>query len=312
VKPILGINLPWFFGAYGHDLAPNERHPTWGSDFDTMRAYRPLIEARELGFDAVRVWLCECGEGIVTKEGRVAGVHPSLSEAVRVIQECAKLAGLRIYWTLLDGNSWQREGDALTHRVVADAEETARFARLVAAPLARLFDPALTLAVEVVNEPEAMTAECMADSRSTPVGWAELGRAVRTIGDALRAERGALVTAGTMHVFLPKLLGAEPRVDAIDLHMYHAAGGLPSREDLVRYTRVDAVGALPLIAGECGMPEEQADITPIENYLYNADSRAYSAAFLWRLEGVMVDTGSPERHVTSVGKRVRSVLRDRH
>ena len=43
---LVGVNLPWLFGAYGHDLATTEMHPDWGHDFDAFRAYRPLVEAQ--------------------------------------------------------------------------------------------------------------------------------------------------------------------------------------------------------------------------------------------------------------------------
>ena len=102
---IFGINLPWLDGAYGHDLAPNEQRPTWPVDFSTLRAYRPLVEARDLGFEAVRVWLCENGEGIVTEGGWPARPHPRLLEGIDILQECARLLGIRIYWTLL---GWSR------------------------------------------------------------------------------------------------------------------------------------------------------------------------------------------------------------
>src|SRR4051812_21561683 len=43
-RTLFGVNLPWFFGAYGHDLAINENVPDWGCDFDSFKSYRPLIE----------------------------------------------------------------------------------------------------------------------------------------------------------------------------------------------------------------------------------------------------------------------------
>jgi hypothetical protein len=307
-----GVNLPWLDGAYGHDLAPNEQRHDWPVDFSALRAYRPLIEAADLGFEGVRVWLCENGEGIVTEGGRPARPHPALLDRVDVIQECARLLGLRVYWTLLDGNAWRREGDALTHAILSDAEACARFAGEVAAPLARRFDPEVTFGVEVVNEPEALSPSCV-EPRGEGVPWEVLARSIHRIGDALRAARpGAMVTAGTLHTYLGDLLRGDPGVDAIDLHAYHLRGGLPSREDLARVTgdRRLADGSIPLLAGECGIPDDApAEALPaLKNYVYNARQNGYDAVFLWRLEGVLVSTATPDRHVTQLGSHLRAIL----
>jgi hypothetical protein len=311
-SPIFGINLPWFDGAYGHDLAPNERIPTWPVGFSPLRAYRPLIEAADLGFEVVRVWLCESGEGIVTEGGRAARPHPALLDRIDVLQECARLLGIRVYWTLLDGNAWRREGDALTHAILSDAEACAAFAEAVAAPIVRRLDPALTFGVEVVNEPEALCPICVKPS-SEGVPWETLGRSIRRIGDALRAAQpGTLVTAGTLHTFLGDLLRADPGVGAVDIHSYHLSGGLPSRADLAESSGDRRVldGAVPLIAGECGIPDgAPAEALPhLKNYVYNAKRNGYDAAFLWRLEKVLIDTGSPDRTETDLGSHLRAIL----
>ena len=31
--PVLGVNLPWFLGGYGHDLGRNESFPHWPDTF---------------------------------------------------------------------------------------------------------------------------------------------------------------------------------------------------------------------------------------------------------------------------------------
>lgn len=311
---VFGINLPWLDGAYGHDMAPNERLPTWPVDFKALRSYRPLVEARELGFEAVRVWLCENGEGIVTEGGRPARPHPRLVEGVQVLQECAGLLGVRIYWTLLDGNSWRREGDGITHAVMADPESCARFAEGVAAALVRKMDPAVTFGVEVVNEPEALSTTCV-NPREEGVPWEVLARSIRTIGDAIRsAQPGTVVTAGTLHTMLDELYRWEPRLDAVDLHAYHLGGGLPTREEVAKATgdkRV-AEGAVPVFAGECGVPDDAPPEArgALKHYVYNARRNGYDAAFLWRLESVLVDAKAEGRPVTELGSEFRAIVEE--
>ena len=109
-RALLGVNLPYFYGAYGHDLAPSARFPDWPCDFDALRGYRPLLEAKAIGLDAVRIWLCEGAEGLLLDtRGHVAGVHPALLQSIVMLEEAAAIAGVRVYWSLLDANAASRE-----------------------------------------------------------------------------------------------------------------------------------------------------------------------------------------------------------
>lgn len=318
--PLFGINLPWFDGAYGHDMAKNPRLADWPVKFDATRAYRPLIEARDLGFSAVRVWLCENAEGIVVddRDGMPVRAHDQLLENVRVVQECAKLVGLRVYWTLLDGNSWGREGDVLSHAILKGGDACARFADGVAAQIAKVIDPEVTFAMEVVNEPEALTPDCVKpELTADAIGWDAMAKSIARIGDSIRAARpGTSVTAGTLHMYLPQLLRAEPKLDAIDLHAYHINGGLPSREDLAKYTGDDRFTnrSIPLIAGECGLPDDAPgdSMNALTHFVFNAEQYGYDAAFLWRLEKVLVDTSDKARRpFTAVASDLEKLLTPR-
>ncbi|HJK91608.1 MAG TPA: hypothetical protein RMH85_28110 [Polyangiaceae bacterium LLY-WYZ-15_(1-7)] len=317
---LVGVNTPYLQGEYGHDLAPNGRFPEWPVAFSEMAAYRPLIEAAELGFDAIRLWLCENGEGIVLDErGAIAGVHADLLKAVEIVSEAAALHGLRVYWSLLDGNAIAREADPVTRAIVTDGDARARFAEKVVAPIAGLLDPRLTVALEIVNEPETGTEACMRDSDEVAEGaeavtWEQLGATIRLAGDAARAEGVAHVTAGTMHVFLPELWKVDPRLDAVDVHVYHPRGGLPSRADLAAYVGDDALKdpALPLFGGECGIPKGADESTlPLLNYVHNAEAAGYDGVFLWQLEGDLVDKGAPKRPITELGWEAKRLLAER-
>ncbi len=316
---LAGVNLPVLGGAYNHDLAPNARYPGWPCEFRPVQAYRYLAVCRSLGFRGVRLWLCEDGEGVrLDGRGRPAGPAPELLDAVRAIQDGAGLLDLRLYWTLLDGNSWRRNGDALTGRIAADRGEARRFAELVAAPLAAELRPEATVALEAVSEPESLSAEVVGPEG---LSWETIVASVRVMREVLHQARpGVPVTCGTQAVFLPGLLadlaaGGDAPVDAVDLHVYHPDGGLPSRADLP----VD-IGELPLLAGECGLSDRGAPgrSSYLLHYLYNARALGYGAAFLWKLEGeehLVTTTGGadPSRArfaSTPLGDQARRLLVD--
>lgn len=309
-----GVNVPYLRGEYGHDLAENGRFPTWPCRFDPTHAYRPLIEARRIGFSAVRMWLCENAEGIeVDDAGRVVGVRERLLESVKIIQEAARLHGLSLYFCLLDGNAWPRESDTITRSILAERDQAARFAEHVVAKIAATLDPATTLALEIVNEPESSTAACIGDPAVEPIEWEDIGRAIGLARAAAHAELRVPITSGTTKAFLPKLWRSGAELDAIDVHVYHEDGGIPSREDLARDAGDGAIldPSLPIIGGELGIPKDPGprEPTSLANYLHNASRLGYAAAFLWQLEGDLIARDQPKRPRTWLGEQVAVTLR---
>lgn len=230
-RTLVGVELPWFAGAYGHDMAPNERREGWPSDFDAFKAYGALVEARDLGFEAVRVWLCEAGEGIVTRDGAVEGVHPALLASVKAVEEGARLAGLRVAWTLLDGNADGAEDRAFFRALV---KAPGSFAERVAAVVAKALSPDVTLAVELMHAPEALV------DGSDGVTWEAMAAFLRASADAVRAARpGMLVTVGTRPEHRARLAGAG--LDAIETDLSDRAVAGP-RFGRCESVNEDAIG----------------------------------------------------------------------
>ncbi len=318
MRSLLGVNLPYFGDSYAHDMAKNARLEGWPCDFHLGRAHEPLVLARTLGLEAVRIWLCEGGEGIdLDDRGRVSGVKPELLDAIKGVQAGAAIAGLRIYWGLLDANGPMRDGDMLTHGILADADQSARFAEKVAAKIAAVLDDRISLGVDVINEPETVTVDCADLKRDHAPGfvaWETIGSVIGRTRAAIKAERPSLlVTSGTTRHFLPKLWRAGATLDALDLHVYHLDGGLPPRAALIDFVGDPAIADIPLIAGECGIPKEpvRGDERAIVNYLFNADKGDYAAVFLWKLYGDLYTPTSPRPELTGVGAAVREAISTR-
>ncbi|MBK8168959.1 MAG: hypothetical protein IPK60_01290 [Sandaracinaceae bacterium] len=315
MRSLLGANLPYFFGSYAHDLATNARFADWPCDFRDAAAYGPLLETRALGLEAVRIWLCEGAEGVeIDKQGRVTGVQRILLDRIKQLEEGALVAGVRIYFTLLDANSALRDNDEITYSIFADADQAKRFAEHVAAPIAKILDPRVTIGLEIANEPETLTTDCPDEpntSKSPPLSWEAMGRTIAFARGAAMAERAdLLVTAGTTHVFLPKLWQSGAELSAVDIHFYHAGGGLPSRQDLATYVGDPRILELPLIAGECGIPKVPGPDEPFSllNFIFSADRNDYQAAFLWKLEGDLINSSYKPRPPTELGLALRDAL----
>jgi len=310
---LIGVNACYLRGDYGHDLAVNPRFSDWPVSFDPMHAYAPFVEAKKIGFDAVRIWLCENAEGIVVDgSGAITGVHETLLDALQVLQEGAALHGLYLYPSLLDGNAWPREGDPITRSILEGGDQAARFAEHVVAPIARVLSPTLTLALEIVNEPETSSPECADTSERDPLSWEGIGRAIGLASESARAAAPHVITAGTGQVFLPSLWNADPALTAVDVHIYHPEGGMPSKTELAERAGDPRILELPLFCGEAGIPKED-DAPPkgLFNYVFNADRLGYDATFLWQLEGDLIDKSGKRRVTTDLGLDLAHVLAER-
>jgi hypothetical protein len=236
-----------------------------------MLVYGQLLEARNLGYRAVRIWLCEGAEGILMDDEEISGLHPVLIESVAIIQEAAALSGLRLYWTLLDAHSCARTGERVTRAILTEPNQTARFADLVAAPLSGHLDRHLTLAVEVVNEPESLLPPDHGEPEQL-AQWLRCSAAIKTIGDAIRSEQsGTLISSGSDLESLSKLWSSGPGLDLIDVHV-KGDSPLRSRQELISQLAISEAQArsIPLIGG-CFKGSSSHN---------HAD---YDAIFRWRL-----------------------------
>jgi len=94
--------------------------------------------------------------------------------------------------------------------------------------------------------------------------------------------------------------------------MYHAEGGLPTRAELLRYVGTPSDSTLRIVAGECGVPKPCDDpSTALCNYVVNADKQGYDAAFLWKLEGDLVDPKAAGRPRTGAARALAHTLKTR-
>src|SRR5437762_3500669 len=146
----IGVNLPWFGGAYGHDLGRNQAYSDWPVWYDPVKVSELLGFVRSFGIRLVRIWLFEEGEGIEAGE-------PFLRN-LRDLVERIQAAGLRVYWTLLDANAARGEWDRVTRRILTEPEAALRFVSGALAAAAPIIGE-VAWAIDLCNEPEAVAGK---------------------------------------------------------------------------------------------------------------------------------------------------------
>src|SRR5689334_11372577 len=121
----VGLNVPWFGGAYGHDLGRNSAYPEWPVWYNSGGVEATLDRIESAGVQLVRIWLFEEGEGIVR------GADMSVDELfLRNLEDLCGLLAARefeVYWTLFDANSARGRWDRITAPILTHPDRAAAF-----------------------------------------------------------------------------------------------------------------------------------------------------------------------------------------
>jgi hypothetical protein len=253
----LGVNLPWFAGAYGHDLGPNRAYPDWPVWYDPAGVDAALDQVAALGVRLARVWLFEEGEGIdISGRMRVDDVF------LRNLEDLAsRLAarGVRVYWTLFDANSARGRWDRATAPVLTRADTAAEFSSEVLSAVAPLIRET-AWAVDLCNEPEAIVAGRSGNGTDWGWRWQDLFPAMAVLRDEVRARApGVPVSIGSGYHNERNVI--EGRYDALDLDFldFHCYG-----------ETIPAPAGRPVVLGEIG---RALDAVPVD--------LGYHAALVW-------------------------------
>lgn len=294
-RPVqLGVNLPWFHGAYGHDLGPNQACPDWPVAFDPGEVERLLDQFAAFGVRLLRIWLFEQGEGLRhSPRGRVEELDVRFLRNLERLCGLLSARGMAVYWTLLDANSPFRNTDRVTYPILTDPGAAEAFCALAAGPVLEVVAPT-AWAIDMCNEPEGIIAGRFGNGTPYGVTWPEVTPSLRTIAAAVRRlapqVRVSVGSGFTEQVnlrdngdFLPLAL----ELDFLDYHSYKRG-----RLVLPRTSCLNAATAhLPVVLGELGYgvaaerrtcrnawAKGQEDLS---GKLHQIADRGYEAAFLW-------------------------------
>jgi hypothetical protein len=297
--PEVGINLPWLFGAYGHDLGPNQATPDWPVSYDA----RPLEELLDFlsgfGIRLIRFWLFEQAEGLLTDgHARVTDVDAVFLKNLSNLCQQLKHRGFRVYWTLLDANGIYRNNDHVTRSIMTDPVCADAFGQTALATVLPIVKD-VAWGIDICNEPEAAISGMHGNGTDSGSGWDEVAGALEIVtAHVRRLCPNLMISIGSGYSEhrnlrdLPVYRRLGGNLDFLDYHTYQ-----PGRRILHRRSCVAPWSEnRPFVLGEVGaaVTEEQRDSpaawrnaqAELAFKLHRLVDMQYSAAFLWYLSSL--------------------------
>lgn len=293
---LIGVNVPWFHGAYGHDLGVNQAYPNWPVAYDSDRVEQLLSLLNGFGVQTIRTWLFESGEGLAYNwSGKVLGIDPTFMCNLEDLIRRIRAANMRVYWTLLDGNSVFYQDDGLTKSLLNNVRQASFFCDNALAPVLQIISE-VCWAIDLCNEPEAIIAGSMGNGTDFGMRWCDIAPSLLAIAETVRRHLpGVPLGIGSgfqEHRNLEQgvygRLGLD--LDFLDYHTYLENGHVTSREELAIDSRICC------ILGEVGVDVLDRDRSSISSWrkaqqdlmrkIYKISVDQYDAAFLWCITDV--------------------------
>jgi hypothetical protein len=280
---ILGVNLAWLDGAFGHDFGHDPRHPDWGVAYDPDHIDALLGFAEAAGVRLLRVWVFESCEGLMFDAGGVTtGIDPTfLANFDDFVRRRVPAHDVKLYLTLLAAQSL---ADCPAAPVLpAGPARDELFARALRPFVARYGDSPWVWGIDLMNEPEAAVGGSTGnwgDGTSWDVMRDFLAAGARLVREAAP---GVAVSAGSgwhgeANVRDGRFSGLG--FSHLDWHAYADDGALPSYASLGRHARV--------LLGEGGQAGEAYDdallAAVLRRMLSDAATQGYWGILPWYLD----------------------------
>jgi hypothetical protein len=284
---IIGVNVPWFGGGYGHDLGRNSSYPDWPVCFDSRRVSELFQQLKTLGIGHVRYWLFEDGEGLIcNNEGCVIGLDALFVNNLLALIDLAREHEIQIYWVLLDANSVLRRPDMVTRQILRSTYHADSFWRSAIAVILGEISK-VAWAIDLCNEPEAVVAGTLGNGIGLGFDWVDVAPSLNFLADSIRITdpRIALAVGSGFQNHRCHLIGNyhQLRLDAFDFHFHSHDKPIAPAESISQKH--------PVILGELGWPiplEWPEDRSTwlrgqesLTRRLYEAVSQRMTAVFLW-------------------------------
>lgn len=273
---VFGVNLPWFDGAYGHDLGPEPQHPDYRVWYKGPAVTGYFRDIRDIGFRVVRVWLMERAEGWkVDRDGIVTGLDETFLRNLDDLVRRAEAENLKLYLCLTTGF-----GGLKYPGPINDARQQRAYIENAVKPLARrLKGSGAVFAFDIINEIESDLRDAVGPDKKVTIRQAR--EFIRANVRAIKAEDSdRLVSAGSgYHGWDAVQQGhySGLGLDFYDIHVYSDTGHLPH----VRELNVDR----PVVIGEFGQATRRDDDAlqrkVVSAFIRNAAEMGYAGCLVW-------------------------------
>lgn len=282
---VLGLNLAWFDGDYGHDLGPS--HPEgWKPSFTEEKCRKYFKEVSSMGCRVVRVWAFERQEGLVfdSKDRLVTGLDPLFLKNCDSLMKIAQENRLFIYWTLLNHLIVEDEGGKHMSLLRVPEEGRSYNENAVVPFLKRYGNHPAFWAVDLMNEAEGAIGgiDALSGAYDPRKGctWKTMRAFLKETITAVRREvpKIKISSSSGWHEYknLDKFSGLG--LDFLDWHSYRDDADIPDRSKLGNR-------GIPIIIGECGPKDkgknDQLQKRNWEAYLYGAYKKGYAGILPW-------------------------------
>lgn len=280
----VGYNIGWFGPSFGLDLT---------SQFDLNRVQNTFESARRGGASVVRLWIFEAGQGLTLNKyaPQVAGVDPQLLANLRKVISVAREQHLKLYFTLLDGNTLkglnQEQHDFFWNLMNNKFGEQDAFLANAVKPVLQLFSEHqdVIFGLDLINEIQgAIFGWEFSNWVRGPRDWIRRSaKFVKSQSPWLKITASSGWGSGSRDISEGYFTGLD--LDFYDLHVYSNSGSIYDLEGVCQRAQLDGI---PVILGEFGQSshtdDDQLQLQATSAFLKTASQSCLSGALAWRFD----------------------------
>ncbi|HSI72423.1 MAG TPA: cellulase family glycosylhydrolase [Fimbriimonas sp.] len=273
--PVLvrGVNLPVFDGQTGHDLGKNTLKPNEAVWYKQDAVDARFQELSDIGFNVVRIFLFEDGEGLKVKDGTVTGLDETFTKNLEDMVERARAHKLRVFLAFSD--SWP----AALKSPFADKKAADNYVKSAIAPLARkLKGNDAVFAFDVANNVENLPTPESKDGKAKAATWDEVRAFIKSTVEVIKKQdpERLMTVGGASLEALQKGQYAGLGLDFYDMKLLSDKAEMPIAKEI----KLDR----PIIIGSFGQATKEANdemfTAATKALVLNAPQRGY-AGFLF-------------------------------
>ena len=295
--PVPGINYPWtrFEGRanYGCDFGSNRWGTHTGVSVNAAAVRDDFAAIASAGVDVVRWFVFTDGRGGLDWNGTCGsldGIEPLFFDDMDAACDIAAGAGVRLCLVLLDFLWFD---DPHRRLQLLDREGRSRFVDRVLDPFLDRYGCSEAIqSIDLINEPDWITAELATDPRRAAWPLERLRRLCSLMAQRIRARSTIALTLGGGRVsHVREWDHASYDLDFIQVHTYPDVR-VPGPDGALLETRAEELGVgRPVLIGEFPPDPRQhppSHLSPaysIADYLQRASAGGYLGAWPWSFQG---------------------------